>query len=65
MKTENRIQHTKDNLARLSDVRAELEKQLGTLKRQANAAEKFQLLKQEERVIKAQWLSLQWRELDL
>lgn len=63
--TENRIQHTKDNLARLSDVRAELEKQLGTLKRQANAAEKFQILKQEERVIKAQWLSLQWRDLDL
>ncbi len=63
--TENRIQHTKDNLARLSDVRAELEKQLATLKRQANAAEKFQMLKQEERVIKAQWLSLQWRDLDL
>ena len=63
--TENRIQHTKDNLVRLSDVRAELEKQLGTLKRQANAAEKFQILKQEERVIKGQWLSLQWRDLDL
>lgn len=63
--TENRIQHTKDNLARLSDVRSELEKQLGTLKRQANAAEKFQILKQEERVMKAQWLSLQWRDLDL
>lgn len=62
--TENRIQHTKDNLARLSDVRAELEKQLGTLKRQANAAEKFQVLKQEERVIKAQWLAIQWRDLD-
>ncbi len=62
--TENRIQHTKDNLARLNDVRVELDKQLGTLKRQANAAEKFQILKQEERVIKAQWLALQWRDLD-
>lgn len=62
--TENRIQHTKDNLARLSDVRAELEKQLNSLKRQANAAEKFQIFKQEERVIRAQWLAIQWRDLD-
>lgn len=29
--TENRIQHTKDNLARLNDVRSELEKQLNNL----------------------------------
>lgn len=62
--TENRIQHTKDNLARLNDVRAELEKQLATLKRQANAAEKYKLLKQEERVRKAEWHAIQWREID-
>lgn len=61
--TQNRIQHTKDNLARLNDVCTELDKQLATLKRQANAAEKFQILKQEERVIKAQWLAIQWRDL--
>src|SRR5580658_7458589 len=42
--TENRIQHTKENLARLNDIRAELEKQLQNLQRQANAAEKFQTL---------------------
>lgn len=62
--TENRIQHTKDNLARLSDVRTELEKQLGNLKRQANAAERYKAYKQEERTFKAQWLVIQWRQLD-
>lgn len=62
--TENRINHTKENLARLTDVRLELEKQLGSLKRQANAAEKFKILKQEERMLRAQWLVTQWRKLD-
>lgn len=62
--TENRINHTKENLARLSDLRLELEKQLGTLKRQANAAERFKELKQEERALKSQWLAIQWRQLD-
>jgi chromosome segregation protein len=62
--TENRIQHTKDNLARLNDVRAELDKQLATLQRQANAAEKYKILKQEERTLRNQWLAIQWRQLD-
>ncbi len=62
--TENRISHTKDNLARLDDVRTELDKQLATLQRQANAAEKFKQLKQEERVLRGQWLTAQWRQLD-
>jgi len=62
--TENRINHTKENLARLSDLRLELEKQLNSLKRQANAAEKFKLLKQDERILRAQWLAIQWRHLD-
>lgn len=62
--TENRIQHTKDNLARLNDIRTELEKQLATLKRQANAAEKFKVLKMEERQLRAQWLAIQWRHYD-
>jgi chromosome segregation protein len=62
--TENRINHTKENLARLDDVRLELDKQLGSLKRQANAAEKFKVLKQEERNLRAQWLAMQWREFD-
>jgi chromosome segregation protein len=62
--TENRIQHTKENLDRLNDVRAELEKQLNSLKRQSHAAEKYKLLKQEERTFRAQWLAIQWRQLD-
>lgn len=63
--TENRIRHTKDNLARLNDLRMELDKQLSSLQRQANAAEKFKALKQEERVVRAQWLGIQWRQLDV
>src|SRR5579883_11740 len=62
--TENRINHTKENLARLNDLRLELEKQLGSLKRQANAAERYKTLKQEERNLRAQWLVIQWRQLD-
>lgn len=62
--TENRINHTKENLARLNDLRLELDKQLGSLKRQANAAEKFKILKQEERTVRAQWIACQWRQLD-
>ncbi len=62
--TENRMQHTRDNLARLNDVRTELEKQLGSLQRQANAAEKYKLLKQEERLVRGQWYGIQWRQLD-
>lgn len=62
--TENRINHTKENLSRLNDLRTELDKQLGSLKRQANAAERFKTLKQEERTIRAQWLVIQWRQLD-
>lgn len=62
--TENRIQHTKENLLRLNDIRTELEKQLSTLKRQSNAAEKYKQLKQEERNLRSQWLAIQWRQLD-
>ncbi len=62
--TENRIAHTKENLARLNDVRLELEKQLATLQRQANAAEKFKILKQEERMLRSQALAAQWRQID-
>ncbi|MDR3490891.1 MAG: chromosome segregation protein SMC [Gammaproteobacteria bacterium] len=62
--TENRIQHTKENLLRLNDLRAELEKQLGTLKRQASAAERFKSLKEEERIMRGQWFAIQWRQLD-
>ncbi len=62
--TETRIRHTHENLARLNDLRSELEKQLNHLQRQAQAAEKFKTLKQEERTLRGQWLAIQWRELE-
>jgi chromosome segregation protein len=62
--TENRIKHTKENLARLDDLRMELEKQLGSLKRQASNAERYKVLKDEERTLRGQWLATQWRQLD-
>lgn len=62
--TENRIVRTKENLDRLNDVRTELEKQLGSLKRQATAAEKYKELKQEERILRGKWLAAQWRQID-
>lgn len=62
--TELRINHTRDNLARVNDIRAELEKQLGHLKHQANVAEKFKTLKQQERILRAELCTIQWRDLD-
>lgn len=62
--TELRIGHTKDNLARIIDVRTELEKQLSHLKHQANVAEKFKILKQQERTLRGELYAMQWRQLD-
>ncbi len=61
--TENRIRHTRDNLARLDDLREEIEKQLARLKRQSKAAERYKELKADERQYKAEQLALRWREL--
>jgi chromosome segregation protein len=62
--TENRIRHTRENLARVEDIRNELGAQLDKLQRQSKAAAKYKELKQEERLVKAQLLALRWRELD-
>jgi chromosome segregation protein len=62
--TENRIRHTRENLERLTDLRDEVAKQLQHLQRQAATAEKYQLLKQEERQVKAELLALRWHTLD-
>ncbi len=61
--TENRIRHTRENTARLNDIREELEKQLNHLQRQARAAERYQVLKQQERQLKAELLALNWQVL--
>ena len=61
--TENRIRHTKENLDRLSDIREELGKQLSRLERQAKAAERYKVLKSEERQVKAELMALSWKDL--
>ena len=62
--TENRIRHTRENMDRLNDLREEVEKQLKRLKRQANTAERYKALKQDERRVKAELLALRWQALD-
>jgi len=62
--TENRIQHTRENLERLDDLREEIAKQLQHLKRQAATAERYKVLKQEERRLKAELMALRWSAFD-
>ncbi len=62
--TENRIQHTKENVERLNDLRDEVEKQLQHLQRQARAAERYKELAGEKHKLKAELLGLNWRSLD-
>ncbi|WPO31642.1 chromosome segregation protein SMC [Pseudomonas sp. BO3-4] len=62
--TENRIRRTQENLARLTDLREELERQLERLHRQARAAEKYREYKAQERQMKARLSALRWRGLD-
>ena len=62
--TENRIRHTKENIDRLDDIRDEISKQLAHLQRQANAAERYQTLKSEQRRTEAELLALRWRAVD-
>lgn len=61
--TERRISHTRDNLERLTDLRDELERQLLHLERQAKSAERYKVLKQEEREQRAQLQALRWRRI--
>ena len=61
--TERRIQSTRENLDRLSDLREELEKQLSHLDRQAKAAEKFKTLKQQERRVTAELILLRLKKV--
>ena len=62
--TENRMRHTGENMARLTDIRDELAKQLGHLQRQARSAERYQEFKAEERKVTARGLAVRWRTLD-
>jgi chromosome segregation protein len=62
--TENRIQHTKENVERLNDLRDEVEKQIERLQRQARAAERYKELSEEKRRFKAELQALNWKTLD-
>ena len=61
--TENRIKHTRENLARLQDVREELGRQLERLQKQAKAAERYRALKQEEGLCTAQLHAIRYRRI--
>lgn len=61
--TERRISHTRDNLARLADLREEVGKHLNRLKRQASAANRYRKLKQEKREAESRLMTLRWRQL--
>ena len=62
--TENRIRHTRENLSRLDDLRAELGERLATLERQARNAEKYKEYKAQERQLKAELVLLKLAALD-
>jgi chromosome segregation protein len=63
--TERRIQHTRNNLSRLSDLREEVGKHLAKLKRQANAANRYRELKQHRRELESNLMTLRWQKLML
>ncbi|HEX5046900.1 MAG TPA: chromosome segregation protein SMC [Gammaproteobacteria bacterium] len=56
--TELRIQHTRENLERLADLREELDKQITHLQKQAKDAEKYKAAKAEQRRVNAELLAL-------
>ncbi|MGQ0502494.1 MAG: chromosome segregation protein SMC [Panacagrimonas sp.] len=62
--TESRIRQTRENLARLNDLRTELLARLDVLRKQAANAEKYREFKQQERALKAEILALRERGLD-
>lgn len=62
--TELRMGHTNENLTRLNDLYQENVKLVERLERQAETAEKYKILRQEERQLRAELLAMRWRELE-
>jgi chromosome segregation protein len=62
--TEGRIADTRENLARVQDLRDEVDKQIRHLQRQAATARRYQDLRGRERTLTAELLALRMRELD-
>ena len=59
--TELRIRHTRENLDRLNDVIEEISKRIEHLQRQAKTAERYKMLKAQERQTKTELLTLHWQ----
>ena len=59
--TETRIRHTRENLERLDDVIEEITKRIEHLQRQAKAAERYKVLKKDERQTRTELLALRWQ----
>jgi len=59
--TETRIRHTRENLVRLADIRSELTLQVDKLHQQAEAAQRFKILKASERKYKAELAVFRWQ----
>ncbi|MFZ5660560.1 MAG: chromosome segregation protein SMC [Pseudomonadota bacterium] len=62
--TELRIEHTRENLARVTDLCQELESQLKRLERQAEAARRYRAFKAEERQLQAARLRRRLADLE-
>ncbi|NGY06160.1 chromosome segregation protein SMC [Solimonas terrae] len=62
--TESRIKQTRENLARLNDLRSEIQQRLEVLTKQAANAEKYRDLKTQERQLRAEILALRMRQFE-
>jgi chromosome segregation protein len=60
---ERKMDHTRHNLERVTDVIGEVSRRLGSLKRQARKAERYKQLKAEVRDIELRQAALAWLEL--
>ncbi|MGH8443217.1 MAG: chromosome segregation protein SMC, partial [Nevskiaceae bacterium] len=61
--TESRIKQTRENLARLNDLRTELTTRIEALRKQSANAEKYKEYKEQERKLEAELLALRRRAL--
>jgi chromosome segregation protein len=59
--TENRMSSTRENLARLNDLREEVASQLKHLHKQAQKAEKYSELKKQQRQVKLELFAMRWQ----